>query len=61
MIKLTRSLQRFLWQFYREKYALIAFGHTELLSDDMWQEYLSWCKTDEGKRYLKGGSEYKEE
>lgn len=37
------------------------FGHTELLTEEMYKEYLDWCQTDEGKKYLKGGSEYKEE
>ena len=26
----------------------------------MAKEYIEWCKTDEGKQYLKGGSKYKE-
>jgi hypothetical protein len=37
------------------------FGHTELLTDEMVKDYLEWCKTDEGKQYLKGGSKYKED
>jgi hypothetical protein len=27
----------------------------------MQKDYIEWCKTDEGKQYLKGGSKYKEE
>lgn len=37
------------------------FGHIELFTEEMNEEYLQWCQTDEGKKYLKGGSEYKEE
>ena len=34
------------------------FGHLELFTKEMQKEYIEWCKTDEGKQYLKGGSEY---
>jgi hypothetical protein len=34
------------------------FGHTELLTDEMKKEYVEWCRTDEGKKYLEGGEEY---
>ena len=37
------------------------FGHTELFTEEMQKEYIAWCKTDEGKQYLKGGSKYKGE
>jgi len=40
---------------------LIMFGHLELFTDEMQEEYLVWCQTDEGRKYLEGGSEYKEE
>lgn len=39
---------------------LIMFGHTELIINKMWNEYIAWCKTDEGRQYLKGGSKCKE-
>lgn len=61
MVKLTQSLEHWLWKNHREKLALIMFGHTELLTDEMWAEYIEWCKTDEGKSYLHGGSNYREE
>lgn len=35
------------------------FGHTELFTEQMEQEYLDWCRTDEGKSYLEGGANYK--
>lgn len=40
---------------------MIMFGHTELFTEEMQQEYLKWCQTEEGKQYLKGGSKYKYE
>ena len=61
MVKLTQSLERWLWQFHRDKIALIMLGHTELFTPEMQKEYLAWCQTDEGRKYLKDGSEYKEE
>lgn len=60
MIKLTQSLEHWLWENHREKLPLIMFGHTELLTDEMWAEYIEWCKTDEGKSYLQEGSNYRE-
>jgi hypothetical protein len=58
MVKLTQSLSQWLFDNHREKLPLIMFGHTELLTDEMWNEYIAWCKTDEGRQYLKGGSKY---
>lgn len=62
MVKLTQSLSRFLWEKgYKEEMCLMMFGHLELFTEEMEKEYIEWCQTDEGKKYLKGGSEYKEE
>lgn len=61
MVKLTQSLQHWLWENHRDKITPIMFGHTELMTDEMWIQYLEWCKTDEGKKFLVGGKEYKEE
>ena len=61
MVKLTQSLQQWLWVNHRDKVGLIMLGHTELMTDEMWNEYIEWCKTKEGQSYLKGGSNYKEE
>ena len=61
MVKLTQSLKQWLFENHSDKLPLIMFGHTELLTEEMYKEYLDWCQTDEGKKYLKGGSEYKEE
>lgn len=61
MIRLTQSLQEWLWRNHRDLIYLIMFGHTELFTPEMQKEYLTWCQTDDGKQYLKGGSKYKEE
>jgi hypothetical protein len=61
MVRLTKSLQHWLWENHRDKIGLIMLGHTELFTEEMQKEYLEWCKTDDGKQYLKGGSKYKEE
>lgn len=61
MVKLTQSLQHWLWVNHRDKIGLILLGHTELITEEMAKEYIEWCKTEEGRQYLKGGSKYKEE
>lgn len=62
MIKCTQSLRHWLFENgYSQELVLIEFGHTEYLTEDMYKRYLEWCKTDEGKQYLKGGSKYVEE
>ena len=60
MVKLTQSLQKWLWDNHREIIGLILLGHTELFTKEMRNEYIEWCKTDDGRKYLKGGSLYKE-
>lgn len=61
MVKLTQSLSQWLFENYPDKLSLIMFGHLELLTDEMYEEYIAWCQTEDGKQYLKGGSKYKEE
>lgn len=61
MVKLTQSLEHWLWINHRDLIPLLMFGHVELFTKEMQQEYLAWCQTEEGKKYLKGGSEYKED
>ena len=60
MVRLTQSLAQWLWINHKELVPLIMFGHVELFTEEMQQEYLAWCLTDEGKQYLKGGSKYDE-
>lgn len=61
MVKLTQSLQHWLFENHPELLPLIMFGHVELFTPEMKQQYIEWCRTEEGRRYLKGGSKYKEE
>ena len=61
MVKLTQSLYHWLWENHRDILPLIMFGHIELFTEEMQREYFAWCKTDEGRQYLKGGSKYVEE
>ena len=61
MITLTQSLQHWLLKNHKDIIGLIMFGHLELFTEDMQKEYLEWCRTEEGKQYLKGGSKYIEE
>ncbi len=59
MVKMTQSLFQYLRDNHRELIPLISFGHIEVLTDEIWSAYIEWCKTDEGRKYLKGGSEYR--
>lgn len=61
MVKLTQSLQHWLFENHPELLPLIMFGHVELFTPEMKQQYIEWCRTEEGQQYLKGGSKYKEE
>lgn len=61
MVKLTQSLQEWLWRNHREKLTLIMFGHTELFTDEMAKDYIEWCKSEDGRQYLKGGAKYRED
>ena len=60
MIILTESLKQFLFRKYPKELPLIVLGHVELFTKDMEQEYLDWCRTEEGRSYLQGGANYKE-
>lgn len=61
MVEMTQSLQHWLWENHKDIFGLILFGHIELLTKEMYREYLLWVQTEEGMQYLKGGSKYKEE
>lgn len=61
MIKLTQSLQQYLFVNHREIIVPLMFGHTEVLTQEIWDAYIEWCKTDEGHKYLKGVEKYVEE
>lgn len=60
MVRMTESLQHWLWDNgYRQEMVLIGFGHLECFTEEMQKEYLKWLQTEEGQKYLKGGTEYK--
>ena len=58
MVKLTKSLYHWLWVNNRDIIPLVMCGHTELITDAMWEEYIAWCETEDGKKYLEGGEYY---
>ena len=60
MIKMTRSLEVWLFKYYPSFLPLISLGHVELFTKEMQKEYYDWCRTEEGKQYLEGGSKYRE-
>jgi hypothetical protein len=60
MIRLTQSLAEFLWRFHRDILSPLLFGHVELYTEEIEQEYYAWLQTEEGKQYLVGGGKYKE-
>lgn len=59
MIVLTESLKQWLFRFHRDLVVPLLFGHVDLFTDEMWEEYIEWCKTDEGTQYLDGGAKYR--
>lgn len=54
MVRPTKSLYKWLWDNHREELPLIMLGHTELMTDEWWDAYLAWCRTDEAAEYLDG-------
>lgn len=61
MVRLTQSLSQWLFINHRETLPLIMLGHIELFTSEMQKEYIKWCKTEEGRKYLKDDSKIKEE
>ena len=57
---MTQSMEVWLITYHKDIFVQIMFGHLELFTDEMAGEYLEWCKTEEGRQYLKGGSKYNE-
>lgn len=58
MIGLTQSLSHYLWENHRDIVGLVMLGHAELVTDEIWNAYIKWCKTEDGRQYLKGGAKY---
>lgn len=61
MVELTQSFAHWLFEYDKELLPLVMFGHLEVITEEMLDQYLAWCKTDDGKQYLEGGSKYKED
>lgn len=59
MIVMTESLKQWLFRFHRELVVPLLFGHVELFTNEMREEYIEWCKTDDGAQYLEGGAKYR--
>lgn len=58
MNRMTHSFSVWCLKFHRDIYPLLMFGHNELITKEMYQEYLDWVQTDEGKQYLEDGGEH---
>ena len=61
MVFITQSLSHFLYENYPQILPLVMLGKLELLTKKIQDQYIDWCKTDDGKQYLKGGSKYDNE
>lgn len=49
MVKLTDSLREFLWQSdHKEMIPLLMFGHVELFTEEIQQEYAEWLAKKQG-------------
>ena len=44
MVGMTQSFSKWLWDNHREIYALVSFGHTELITEDMHKKYIEFLK-----------------
>ena len=51
MVQLTRSLKHFLWLYHKDLLVPLMFGHTELYTEEIKQEYYKWLTTDEYKEW----------
>ena len=61
MVKFTQSMSHWLWNNHSDIYGLVLLGHTELITKEMYDEYIKWCQTEDGKQYLEGGTKYKDD
>ena len=53
MVTLSKSLHHWLFKNYPDKLVYTMFGHVEVLTEDIINEYTQWLSTDEGKKWLK--------
>jgi hypothetical protein len=49
---MTKSFEIFISQYHKDILVPLSFGHIELMTDEIWEEYVNWCETDETKPYL---------
>ena len=47
-------------RYHKDILVPLSFGHIELMTDEIWEEYVNWCETDEAKPYLNEIAEVKE-
>lgn len=52
MLKTTKSFEIFIFRYHKDILIPLSFGHIELMTDEIWDEYVCWCETDEAKPYL---------
>ena len=60
MIEMTKSFEVFIARKHKDILVPLSFGHIELMTDEIWEEYVNWCETDEAKPYLNETAEVKE-
>ena len=62
MVRLAKSLCKWLWDNHREELPLIMLGHTELMTGERWDAYLAWLQSDKGyialRQMEEGGEQY---
>lgn len=58
MATMTQSFEVWVFTYHKDLFVPLMFGHTEVLTEELSKEYIEWCKSDEGKQYLEGGSKY---
>lgn len=54
----TQSMEVWLFAYHRDLAVPLMFGHLELFTEEMAEEYVDWCRSEEGRQYLHGGSKY---
>lgn len=55
MIKMTQSLEHWLFKYHRDKFTLIMLGHIEVFTDEMQKDYIEWCKTYDVRQVNRNG------
>lgn len=60
VVEMTKSFSAWCLKFHKDLLIPLMFGHIELLTEKLYEEYLDWVRTDEGRKYLvKDGEEKK--